>query len=101
MPSDYELGRLSPVPTYNPKNSGVLLRTRVFIISHDAFVLWGNLVLERNRVWNIGARPPLSTCQGPHFSRCFSHGEAEDVAGVEGSDLSRKGRPGPIPTRTC
>lgn len=92
MPSDYEPGRLSPVLTYNPKNSGLLL-TRVFIR--------GNLVLEQNQVWNIGARPPLSTCQGPHFSRRFSHGEAEDVAGVEGSDLCRKGRPRPIPTRTC
>lgn len=65
----------------------------------DAFILWGNQVLERI-LGILGARPHQTPARGPIF-HSFSHREAEDVAGVEGSDLCRKGRTRRILTRTC
>lgn len=40
-----------------------------------------------------GVWPSLKPRQGPHISHPFSHGEAVDVAGVEGFDRGWTDRP--------
>lgn len=77
-----------------------LLRTRVFILSHEDLmtpsssgVTWSSS--EHNSVAYWDATPTERLPGAPFFT--VSAREAADVVGVEGSDLCRKGR---ILTRT-